>query len=154
MGEDALASMTLEEKAGQVFCPMGFASDEETLRHIVCEIGVGGMMYRSGFKAEIQETHRKIQSMAKIPLLLAASLNQALLTGLLRSELGFNGLISTDSSAMVGFTVAMPRSVAVPTAIAAGADVVLFNKSLSECHSEVCRPGGRAGSPLEKTVRG
>ena len=300
---DTLTSMTLEEKAGQVFCPMGFASDEETLRHIVCEIGVGGMMYRSGFKAEIQETHRKIQSLAKIPLLLAAnteaggnglafegtsfgapmavaatgdpenayrmgyvscaegaamglnwsfapivdidmdfhnpitntrtfgsdvdtviacggrymdaadennvavsikhfpgdgvderdqhiltsvnslsceewmatygkvygtliekgaktvmvghiaqpawtkrlnpgadrrevllpaSLNKALLTGLLRGELGFNGLISTDSSAMVGFTVAMPRSVAVPTAIAAGADVLLFNKSLEE----------------------
>ena len=70
---DTLASMTLEEKAGQVFCPMGFANDEETLRHIVCEIGVGGMMYRQGFKAEIQETHRKIQSMAKIPLLLAAN---------------------------------------------------------------------------------
>ena len=300
---DTLASMTLEEKAGQVFCPMGFAGDEETLRHIVCEIGVGGMMYRQGFKAEIQKTHRRIQSLAKIPLLLAAnteaggnglafegttfgapmavaatgdpenayrmgyvscaegaamglnwsfapivdidmdfhnpitntrtfgsdvdtviacasryldaadengvavsikhfpgdgvderdqhiltsvnslsceewmatygkvyrtliekgaktvmvghiaqpawtkrlnpeagrrealmpaSLNPALLTGLLRGELGFNGLISTDSSAMVGFTVAMPRSVAVPTAIAAGADVLLFNKSLEE----------------------
>ena len=53
--------------------------------------------------------------------LLPASLNPALLTGLLRGELGFNGLISTDSTAMVGFTTAMPRSIAVPTAIAAGA---------------------------------
>ena len=300
---DTLASMTLEEKAGQVFCPMGFASDEDSLRHTVREIGVGGMMYRPGLKAEIQETHRRIQSMAKIPLLLAAnteaggnglavegtsfgapmavaatgdpenayrmgyvacaegaamglnwsfapivdidmdfhnpitntrtfgsdvdmviacgarymdaadengvavsikhfpgdgvderdqhiltsvnsldcgewmdtygkvyrtliekgaktvmvghiaqpawtrrlnpdatqresllpaSLNKALLTGLLRGELGFNGLISTDSTAMVGFTTAMPRSIAVPTAIAAGADMFLFNKSLDE----------------------
>lgn len=300
---DTLSSMTLEEKAGQIFCPVGFASDEKTLRHIVRDIGVGGMMYRSGPKAEIQETHRKIQSLARIPLLLAAnteaggsglafegttfgapmavaatgdpenayrmgyvscaegaamglnwsfapivdidrefhnpitntrtfgsdpemvircasryldaadennvavsikhfpgdgvderdqhiltsvnsldcdewmatygkvyktlidkgaktvmvghiaqpawtkrlnpaaarretllpaSLNRALLTGLLRGELGFNGLISTDSSAMVGFCAAMPRRLAVPTAIAAGADVLLFNKDLEE----------------------
>ena len=312
---DTLASMTLEEKAGQVFCPMGFASDDESLRHTVCEIGVGGMMYRPGLKAEIQNTHRKIQSMAKIPLLLAAntecggnglavegttfgspmavaatgdpesayrmgyvacaegaalglnwsfapivdidmdfhnpitntrtfgsdpemvircasryldaadennvavsikhfpgdgvderdqhiltsvnsldcdewmatygkvyktlidkgaktvmvghiaqpawtrrlrpdasrreallpaSLNKALLTGLLRGELGFNGLISTDSSAMVGFTAAMPRRIAVPTAIAAGADVLLFNKSLEEDYAYLLE-GVRSG---------
>ncbi len=298
-----LNSMTLEEKAGQVFCPMGFAGDEDTLRHTVCEIGAGGMMYRPGPKADIQETHRRIQSMAKIPLLLAAnteaggnglavegttfgqplavaatgdpenayrmgytacaegaamglnwsfapivdidmefhnpitntrtfgsdmemviacgsrymdaadengvavsikhfpgdgvderdqhiltsvnslscddwmgtygkvyrtliekgaktvmvghiaqpawtkrlapdathqesllpaSLNPALLAGLLRGELGFNGMISTDATPMVGFTAAMPRRLAIPTAIAAGADMILFNKSLDE----------------------
>ena len=301
--EDTLASMTLEEKAGQVFCPMGYASADEALRHTVCEIGVGGMMYRPGMKAEIQDTHRRIQKMAKIPLLLAAnteaggnglavegtgfgcpmavaatddpesayrmgyvackegsalglnwsfapiididrdfhnpitntrtfgsdpdrviacasryldaadecdvavsikhfpgdgvderdqhlltsvnslscedwmasygrvyktlidkgaktvmvghiaqpawakrinpdadkaeclmpaSLSPELLTGLLRGKLGFNGLISTDSTAMVGFTIAMPRSRAIPHCIAAGADMILFNKSLEE----------------------
>ena len=46
-----------------------------------------------------------------------ASLSKELMTGLLRGELGFNGLISTDSSAMIGMTVAMPRRQAVPTAI-------------------------------------
>ena len=300
---DTLAAMTLEEKAGQVFCPMGFAGDEASLRHIVCEIGVGGMMYRPGPKSDIQETHRRIQNMAKIPLLLAAnteaggnglafegttfgapmavaatgdpeyayrmgyvacaegaamglnwsfapivdidrefhnpitntrtfgsdvdkviacgaryidaadengvavsikhfpgdgvderdqhiltsvnslnceewmatygkvyrtlikkgaktvmvghiaqpawtkrlnpdaahretllpaSLNRSLLTGLLRGELGFNGLISTDATPMVGFTAAMPRRAAIPAAIAAGTDMILFNKSLEE----------------------
>ena len=301
--DDTLASMTLEEKAGQVFCPMSFVSDNESLRHTVCEMGVGGMMYRPGPKADIQQTHRKIQTMAKIPLLLAANteaggnglavegttfgqplavaatgdpenayrmgyvacaegaalglnwsfapivdidrefhnpitntrtfgsdidmviacgarymdaadennvavsikhfpgdgvderdqhiltsvnsldcdewmatygkvystlidkgaktvmvghiaqpawtkrlnpeaskaetllpatLNPQLLTGLLRGELGFNGLISTDATPMVGFTAAMPRRRAIPTAIAAGADMILFNKSLEE----------------------
>lgn len=300
---DTLDSMTLEEKAGQVFCPMGFAGDEESLRHPVCELGVGAMMYRPGLKADIQETHRKIQSMAKIPLLLAAnteaggnglafegttfgqpmavaatgdpenayrmgyvacaegaalglnwsfapivdidrefhnpitntrtfgsdidmviacgsrymdaadennvavsikhfpgdgvderdqhiltsinsldceewmdtygkvystliqkgaktvmvghiaqpawtkrlnpeatkketllpaSLNKEILTGLLRGELGFNGMISTDATPMVGFTAAMPRRLAIPTSIAAGADMILFNKDLDE----------------------
>lgn len=300
---DTLGSMTLEEKAGQVFCPMGFAGDEESLQHPVCDLGVGAMMYRPGPKADIQETHRKIQAMAKIPLLLAAnteaggnglafegttfgqpmavaatgdpenayrmgytacaegaalglnwsfapivdidrefhnpitntrtfgsdidmviacgsrymdaadennvavsikhfpgdgvderdqhiltsvnslnceewmaaygkvystlirkgaktvmvghiaqpawtkrlnpeatrketllpaSLNKEILTGLLRGELGFNGMISTDATPMVGFTAAMPRRLAIPTTIAAGADMILFNKSLDE----------------------
>ncbi len=301
--EETLASMTPEEKAGQVFCPVGLSNEEGLLRDMICGIGIGGIMYRPGPKAVIQETHRRIQSMAKIPLLLAAnteaggsglsfegtgfgcpmavaatgdpenayrmgyvacregaamglnwsfapiididrdfhnpitntrtfgsdpdtvlacasryldaadecgvavsikhfpgdgvderdqhiltsvnslsceeymqtygkiykalidkgaktvmvghiaqpawvkklnpnasrrellrpaSLSKELLTGLLRGELGFNGLISTDSSAMVGFTVAMPRRQAIPTAIEAGADVILFNKDLHE----------------------
>ena len=55
------------------FFPMGFSADPGLLRHLVNDIGVGGMMYRPGFAAEIQDTHRTIQSLAKIPLLLAAN---------------------------------------------------------------------------------
>ena len=301
--EDTITAMTLEEKAGQVFCPMGFTDDPGALRHMVCDIGVGGMMYRMGPAGYIQNTHRAIQRFAKIPLLLAAnteaggngralegtgfgapmavaatgdpdngyrmgcvscaegaalglnwsfapivdidkdfhnpitntrtfgsdadqviafasrymdgadendvavaikhfpgdgvderdqhiltsinslsceewmesygkvyqmlidkgaktvmvghiaqpawvkklkpeatrkeqllpaSLSQPLLTGLLREKLGFNGLISTDATPMVGFTSAMRRCDAIPAVIAAGADMILFNKSLDE----------------------
>lgn len=293
---DTLSAMTLEEKAGQVFCPMGFSDDPGLLHHMLCDLHVGGMMYRPGPAAYIQNTHRAIQSMAKIPLLLAAntenggnglafegtsfgqpmavaatddpenayrmgytacaegaalglnwsfapivdinyefhnpitnvrtfgsdaerviacgsaymraarengvavsikhfpgdgvderdqhiltsvnslsreewnasfgkvystlieqgaetvmvghialpsyaseeekylpaSLSRSLMTGLLREKLGFNGLISTDATPMVGFTAAMPREKAIPTAIAAGADMILFNKDLDE----------------------
>ncbi len=300
---NTLASMTVEEKAGQLFCPMGFTDDEQVLRHQICELGIGGLMYRSGPAGYIQAAHRKIQSLAKIPLLLAAnteaggnglalegtsfgapmavaatgdvenayrmgctacaegaamglnwsfapivdidrefhnpitntrtfgsnvetviacasryldaadevgvaaaikhfpgdgvderdqhiltsvnslsceeweesygkvyraliakgvktvmvghiaqpawtkalnpaathtdmllpaSLNPALLTGLLRGRLHFNGVISTDATPMVGFGAAMPRSQAIPRAIAAGADIILFNKDLDE----------------------
>lgn len=301
--ERTLGAMTLEEKAGQVFCPMGFTDQTSVLEHMVCQLGVGGMMYRSGPAGYIQQTHRTIQSMAKIPLLLAAnteaggnglalegtsfgapmavaatadlenayrmgytacaegaamgmnwsfapivdidwefhnpitntrtfgsdpntviacasryldaaeavgvavsikhfpgdgvderdqhiltsvnslsceeweasygrvyraliaknaktvmvghiaqpawtkrlhpqatgperllpaSLNPALMTGLLREVLGFQGVISTDATPMVGFGAAMPRARAIPTAIAAGADIILFNKDLDE----------------------
>lgn len=61
-----------------------------------------------------------------------ASLSPELMTGLLRQRLGFNGLIITDATPMVGFHCAMPRADAVPAAIAAGADMFLFNKSLEE----------------------
>ena len=293
---DTLSAMTLEEKAGQVFCPMGFSNDPGLLHHMLCDLHVGGMMYRPGPAAYIQNTHRAIQSMAKIPLLLAAntenggnglafegtsfgqpmavaatddpenayrmgytacaegaalglnwsfapivdinyefhnpitnvrtfgsdaerviacgsaymraaketgvavsikhfpgdgvderdqhiltsvnslsreewdasfgkvystligqgaetvmvghialpayaseeekylpaSLSRSIMTGLLRQKVGFNGLISTDATPMVGFTAAMPREKAIPTAIAAGADMILFNKDLDE----------------------
>lgn len=64
--------------------------------------------------------------------LLPATLSPELLQGLLRGHLGFNGLIVTDSTCMVGFSCAMPREKAVPTAIEAGCDMFLFNKDLDE----------------------
>ena len=61
-----------------------------------------------------------------------ATLSPELMTGLLRGELGFNGLIVTDATPMVGYTSAMKRSDAVPLTIMAGADMFLFNKDLEE----------------------
>jgi beta-N-acetylhexosaminidase len=65
-------------------------------------------------------------------MLAPASLSEELLTGLLRGKLGFQGLISTDATPMVGFTAAMPRRLAIPRAIASGCDMILFNKSIDE----------------------
>lgn len=93
--QHTLASMSLEEKAGQVFCPMGFTDNEYVLRHQIQEIGVGGLMYRSGPAGYIQQTHRTIQSLAKIPLLLAAN-----------TEAGGNGL------ALEGTSFGAPMAVA------------------------------------------
>lgn len=64
--------------------------------------------------------------------LVPATLSSELLQGLLRGRLGFNGLISTDSTCMLGFTVGMKREMAVPYSIEAGCDMFLFNKDLHE----------------------
>ena len=64
--------------------------------------------------------------------ILPASLSPELMGDLLRGKLGFNGLVVTDATTMAGFTIPMPRSKAVPTSIAAGADVFLFTRSLEE----------------------
>ena len=64
--------------------------------------------------------------------LLPASVNSALVTGLLREKLGFNGLIITDSSAMAGISIALPREQLVPMTIAAGCDMFLFTRNLEE----------------------
>jgi beta-N-acetylhexosaminidase len=61
-----------------------------------------------------------------------ATLSKELLGTLLREKLGFNGLIITDATPMVGFTSAMPRRKSIPFAIESGCDMILFNKDLEE----------------------
>ncbi|MEG2350743.1 MAG: glycoside hydrolase family 3 N-terminal domain-containing protein, partial [Hungatella sp.] len=56
-----------------------------------------------------------------------ATLAPELITGLLKGQLGFNGLVLTDASHMIGmFGATVPRSQQVPGAIAAGCDMFLF----------------------------
>ncbi|MDR7161524.1 gluconokinase, GntK/IdnK-type [Arthrobacter sp. BE255] len=64
--------------------------------------------------------------------ILPATLSPELLQDLLRGELGFNGLILTDASQMVGLTQAMKRKDLVPATIAAGCDMFLFFRNPAE----------------------
>lgn len=64
--------------------------------------------------------------------LMPASLSPELLQNLLRDQLGFNGMIITDASPMVGFLCAMDREKSVPYCIEAGCDMLLFNKDYDE----------------------
>lgn len=57
---------------------------------------------------------------------LPATLNKYLITDLLRKKMGFNGVVVTDASHMVGMTGTMKRRDLLPTAIAAGVDLFLF----------------------------
>ena len=64
--------------------------------------------------------------------ILPASLAKELLCGLLREQLGFNGLILTDATTMAGMNIAMPRNELVPRSIENGCDMFLFTKNLDE----------------------
>lgn len=61
-----------------------------------------------------------------------ASQSEILLTDLLRKKLGFNGLIVTDSTLMIGYMQKLPRKLGLCRSIAAGADMILFNRSMEE----------------------
>lgn len=63
---------------------------------------------------------------------LPASLCRELLTDLLRKQLGFNGLIVSDASHMVGMTSHMKRSEMLPTALNAGIDMILYFNDVDE----------------------
>ncbi|MBP3887775.1 MAG: beta-hexosaminidase [Cellulosilyticum sp.] len=58
--------------------------------------------------------------------IMPATVSKALVTDLLKGQLGFNGLVVTDASHMVGLTSRMKRRDFVPAAIAAGCDLFLF----------------------------
>jgi beta-N-acetylhexosaminidase len=64
--------------------------------------------------------------------ILPATLAPELIGDLLRGELGFNGVVLTDSSIMAGMTTALPRAELVPAAIAAGCDMFLFFRNREE----------------------
>lgn len=64
--------------------------------------------------------------------ILPCTLSKELMQNLLREQMGFNGLIVTDASTMSGFTIPMKREDAVPTTIAAGADMFLFSRNMKE----------------------
>lgn len=72
--ESTLASMTLDEKIGQLFCVTDMITDPEALKAFVQKYHIGGFMYRSGDPAEVQTVHRAMQEASKIPLLLACNL--------------------------------------------------------------------------------
>lgn len=64
--------------------------------------------------------------------IMPATLAPELITGLLKEQLGFNGMVITDASHMLGMTSAMRREDYVPRAIASGVDMFLFFNDIDE----------------------
>ncbi|MBN2839269.1 MAG: glycoside hydrolase family 3 protein [Fusobacteriaceae bacterium] len=64
--------------------------------------------------------------------ILPATLAPELIDNLLKTKLGFNGLVITDASHMLGMTSAMRREEYVPKSIAAGCDMFLFFNDIDE----------------------
>lgn len=63
---------------------------------------------------------------------LPGSLSHSLLTGVLRGQLHFNGVIATDAIIMGGYTMPMARREAIPTTFNAGADMIVFSTDIDE----------------------
>lgn len=64
--------------------------------------------------------------------ILPASMSKEILTDLLRNKLNFNGMVVTDATAMIGYSVAVTRSTAIPLTIENGCDMILFNRDIDE----------------------
>lgn len=86
---------------------------------------------------------------------LPATLSPALL-GLLRDELGFEGMIVSDNSAMTGLTSLLPRREGLVGMLAAGIDMVLGNLDVVEDFElllDAVESGEIAASRIEDAVR-
>lgn len=81
--KNTLASMTVDEKIGQLFCPIGYSPDEHYLQHCILDKNAGGILFRDAPSEVMHKTYSYLQKNSKIPLLLAANL-----------EAGGNGLLT------------------------------------------------------------
>ena len=80
-----------------------------------------------------------------------ATLSPELITDLLRGKMGFNGMVLTDASHMVGLTCRMKRCDLMPAAIAAGVDMFLFFNDMDE-DFEAMKQGYRDGRITEERL--
>ena len=80
----------------------------------------------------LPEMSRKLRPDIKDSEIMPATLAPELLTDLVRKDMGFNGVLITDASHMVGMTAMSKRCAAVPGAIIAGCDMFLFANDVKE----------------------
>jgi beta-N-acetylhexosaminidase len=101
-----------------------------------------GRIYRAGVDAQvpvIMAGHitlpaytAELAADARCPAGIPAALNADLLLGLLRKETGYNGVIVSDATGMVGFSSLGRRDRLVPMCIENGCDILLFPNDFDE----------------------
>ncbi len=71
--QDTIASMTAEEKVGQLFFQLTSSHEEEHLKELMEKYHLGGCRYNPAPGKDIQEQNRKLQKYAKIPVFIACN---------------------------------------------------------------------------------
>lgn len=104
----------------------GEAKWMETYGHVYKTLIDAGLDAIMGGHIMMREYMREVKPDIKDEELLPATLCPEIMTGLLRDKLGFNGMVVTDASHMVGMTDRMTRREMLPAAINAGCDMFLF----------------------------
>ena len=72
--EDTIASMTLEEKIGQLFICMNYDHREEAYKNLIERFHVGGIRWQGGSLKDQYDQNKYYQEHSKIPVLIAANL--------------------------------------------------------------------------------
>lgn len=105
---------------------LGTAAWEATYGHVYAAlIGDGVPSIMAGHIA-LPSYSRMLRPGIADDQILPATLSPELITGLLRQRLGFNGVVVTDASHMLGMAASMRRHDCVPRALQAGCDLFLF----------------------------
>ncbi|MDR1642170.1 MAG: glycoside hydrolase family 3 protein [Clostridiales bacterium] len=72
--ESVFASMTLEEKVGQIFCPSLSSFGKKSIAKLTKEIKAGAVMIRPFPVKGLQESIKALQESSRIPMLISANL--------------------------------------------------------------------------------
>lgn len=151
--ENSLAYLRGAKEAGLAACAKHFPGDgcDERDQHIVTTINdksydewmnTFGKVYKGMIDAGVQsvmighiqapEVSRALRPGIRDEDIMPATMAPELLQDMLRGKLGFNGLIITDATHMVGLTGKVRRHDFVPGVIEAGCDMVLYYRSKDE----------------------
>ncbi len=98
----------------------------ETYGHVYKTLIDGGLDAIMGGHILMPEYMQEINPDITPDTIMPGTLCKEIMTDLLRGELGFNGMVVTDASHMVGMTNRMKRKDMLPAAINAGCDMFLF----------------------------
>ncbi len=104
----------------------GYEKWMETYGHVYKTLIDGGLPAIMGGHILMPEYMKELNPDITVEELRPATLCPEIMTGLLREKLGFNGMVVTDASHMVGMTNQMKRKDMLPAAINAGCDMFLF----------------------------
>ena len=74
--ENTIASMTMEEKVGQLFINLTLQRDPATLEKLCKEYHIGGARWQGGTLEQVYEQNKSFQELSRIPLLIAANCEQ------------------------------------------------------------------------------
>ena len=94
--------------------------------HVYKTLIEGGLDAIMGGHIMMPEYMKELNPDITMDEMMPATLCPEIMTGLLRDKLGFNGMVVTDASHMVGMTNRMKRTDMLPAAINAGCDMFLF----------------------------
>ncbi len=97
-----------------------------TYGHVYKTLIDGGLPAIMGGHILMPEYMKELHPDITVEELRPATLCPEIMTDLLRNKLGFNGMVVTDASHMVGMTNQMKRADMLPAAINAGCDMFLF----------------------------
>ena len=97
-----------------------------TYGHVYKTLIDGGLDAIMGGHIMMPEYMQEINPDITADTIMPGTLCKEIMTDLLRGELGFNGMVVTDASHMVGMTNRMKRKDMLPAAINAGCDMFLF----------------------------
>ena len=103
-----------------------------TYGHVYKTLIDGGLEAIMGGHIMMPTYMKELDPDVTLDKVLPATLCPEIMTGLLRDELGFNGMVVTDASHMVGMSCRMKRSEMLPACINAGCDMFLFFNDAEE----------------------
>lgn len=104
----------------------GFDKWMETYGYVYKTLIDGGLDAIMGGHIMMPEYMKELNPDITMDEMMPGTLCPEIMTGLLRDKLGFNGIVVTDASHMVGMTNRMKRADMLPKAINAGCDMFLF----------------------------